>query len=592
GAAAQRGIQQAFEATGKSFAPEAWRATREQLDGWTHRWRQAREQACDASALRTGEGARRLERRLTCLDRRLDEFSTLTGALASADADLVARASAAAAGLSDLSACSETRSLSSAREALPPAQQAVFKELDAHLARARGLNGAGKTRQAIEEIEPALASAKALGFQPALIDPELALGRFTDTAHQFAKSKEAYTQAAQAAQASGNDEQLAAALVEMVNVVGSGLAHEDEALTLASLARGTFQRLGGSASLERQLLHTLGDVDWRVGKNEQAIQSLRSAMAVEVSASSAEDMEASHIHYDLGWVLMEAGRLDEAEQEENRALSLKAAVVGEKNPSLSSIWNALGSIAAEKGDDAQAVQRFEKALELRESAADPNHPNLVAPLSNLGQELIMAGQSARALPYIERARSILAAQTETSETDTSQVEEYRALALRKLGRPAEALASSEHALARMEHAMPKDAVALVSPLREKALDLVDLGRCAEALGLFERALAIAAKDSQPFVGELSAETASALLCLERWEEARVKLEKAVPLLDKKSRRAVLAEAQLRMAEALWHTPAEKERALEFARQAAGLEGVAGGEQVREQARAWLTRHAP
>ena len=126
-----------------------------------------RREACEATRVRGEQSEDLLDRRMFCLDQRLDEVGALATTLTQADAQAVEKAAQAVGGLEPLSRCADRQAL---RARVPPPAdpraRARVVALQRDLARAKALRAEGQYAQALAIAQTVHRQAADLPYLP------------------------------------------------------------------------------------------------------------------------------------------------------------------------------------------------------------------------------------------------------------------------------------------------------------------------------------------------------------------------------------------------------------------------------------------
>ncbi len=578
--------KQAFEATGKSYAPLAWDHARAEMDTYARAWAAARTEACAATRVRGEQTEAVMLARFECLDHRKDELSALAQAYAAADVETVDRAYGAASRLSDIGTCANARA---DRKQPPPEAKEAVEQLSRELAQGRSLTSAGKFDAARERISSAVQIARAVKLPAQLGEAEYALGELERETRRLAKSNEAHLRAIQNAEAAGDDEVSARALIALVSLVGWRLERPQEGLAFAQLARGKIDRLGGDRKLEAALAEATGDAQWQAGERVAALDSYRGALKEFSALEGPEGIDVVRLRSSIGWVLMEQGHTAEARVELTTAKELREKLLGPDHPSLVASWNELGEIAMSSGETGEAVKCFERALALARAAHGNDSLSTARMALNLAHGLEEDDRAVEGEPLVDHASEIAERHADTPTSFKIQALRARgviAAAKRqwddaeRFGRAALELASRANGPKHPETA--EQAVALARVLAAKR-------RWAEALELYDRYLSIeeglGGSADADFALAL-AESARPLKELGREREAFERLERAVGIVPPERgnhRRA--GQIRFLLADALWEK--DKARSRQVALQARAELEQAGRKSELETLDGWL-----
>jgi Tfp pilus assembly protein PilF len=154
----------------------------------------------------------------------------------------------------------------------------------------------------------------------------------------------------------------------------------------------------------------------RLGRLPEAIPHYEEALRLKPDDAT--------IHYNLGLALMQAGRLPEAR------VSLENAVRQPKGRGRADWHAALGNVLLDLNEVPAAAGEFARALEIQPAATEARH--------NLALALVRLGRPAEAIPHYEAVLRQL--------PGSAQVHHNLAFALAQAGRVAEAIGQEEEAL--------------------------------------------------------------------------------------------------------------------------------------------------
>jgi len=576
----------AFEATGRSYAPLAWEHARAEMNAYGREWVKARTEACEATRVRGEQSEAMMAARFDCLERRRDELAALAQAYATADVETVDRAYSAASRLSELASCLNVRA---DRKTPPPEAKEAAQQLGHELAQGRSLVSAGRFDPARERIHSALQIARALKLPEQQAECSLALGELEMYVKRFQKSREALQEAVRNAEAAADDELAARALTLLVTVTGWRLERPEEGRSLAAIAAGKLERLGGNPRIEAALAEALGDTEWQAGNRAASLDSYKKALAGLSLLEGDEGLNVARLHSAIGWVLTEQGMLTEARVELNRSLKTREKLLGAEHPTLVSSWNEVSTLALAMGDVPEAVRAQERSLELARKSLGNNSPAVARMALNLAQALIPAGRVEEADTLVESARELLERHADAPASLHIEWVRVRGQVDTALGRftAAEARAregllkanitfGEKHPLAAVFHRDLGRALAGQKKWREALAELDHYLQLQEALGA----------SGEPDTVLALAESGEALAELGRGPEALERLEKAVALLPlEKANHHRSATARLLLARAL--AASDKERAKRLALEARTEFELAQREDGVKRVDAWL-----
>jgi tetratricopeptide (TPR) repeat protein len=171
-----------------------------------------------------------------------------------------------------------------------------------------------------------------------------------------------------------------------------------------------------------------------------------------------------------------------------RALDLRRAALPDDHPALIVYFNMLGLAYQGTRDGVRAITCFIRVLQTKGKECGTESPETLGTRTLLARAFEMVGDVAHAVEQWERIARIRERLPEGPPLIAAR--NNWALGLRKLRRPAEALALMEQVVAAREQQLPVDDLLLADSYMNTAWMLGDLARPAEALILAEKALAI------------------------------------------------------------------------------------------------------
>jgi len=581
----------AFLATGKSYAGMAWSKAKEQMDVYANNWVAANRETCLAD-VHAGEASvrRQVAVRGACLERRFDEFSTLSSLLATADAALVDEAGSAVQKLSSLASCQRK----DADGLLPSGEEEVMliREARRRLARGRAFLAAARIVEARATIEPILADAVRSGSRIIEAEAAEALGSVDWAFGEDEKAGRNFARALRAAEAVGDDRTLARAVASLISLEGWRLAQPERARLLVPLAEGLQTRLDGEDELVGALLEAQGDLEWQEQDRTASVGHYRQALERFVRASGSDSLDAARLHASIGWVLQELEDFDQARTELQTSLELRERLRGPDHPGNSASWDALGNLALFLGQWESAIASFRRSLPLAEATVGPEGMAVVGELTNLSVALGAAHQTDEALALSRRALGLLEQKPDAAPYIKAAVLHARAGIFLRVRR-ADAAVDEERQGIKLAEGMTVTADRQrAERLEDMALALVELGRPVEALEYARRSLQVREALHQAHgldYGMTLVAIGRARAALPHPVEAIAPLEEALRLLQKSEDHQTKADASLALAGAVW-AQGDHPRARGLAQQALELATKAGDGVGAARAEKWLANH--
>jgi eukaryotic-like serine/threonine-protein kinase len=530
-AAADR-VRASFTSTDRPHAQASADRVAKRLDAYTGEWAAMHRDTCLAT-LRGEQSVGLLDRRMACLDRRLDRARALLDLFVHrAGGDVVDDAVNLVGGLEPLAICADSAALLS-RAALPadPQRRARAIELERRADRADVEREAGRPEEAAKLARAILQDVQALDHPPAAAQAGRVLGLSLQDLGRTAEAREAFSGAQVAAARAGDVRLSTVLMLDLFLMVGVHEQRRDEADLLAKLAQAAIElpEVRGDQAMRARLLKGLAIMAADRGELERALELHRQVLAIHRRASAPMSEALADTESDLGNVLSELGRVDEARQHHLEALTIRRHVFGDRHPTTAAARVNLGNSYSRAGDRAEARHHYLLALAVLEKMRSyRGYPVL---LNNLGSIENDSGNFVQARAYNQAALDAL---TEQNGADHPDV----ATAAHNLGNVyyneedfAKALALHRRALdirERKQRTHPRYAISLAAV----GEDYRRLGRAAESLTYQRRALASLGTSlgDHPIVGYVLTCQGLALVDLGRRREAIAPLERALRII--------------------------------------------------------------
>jgi eukaryotic-like serine/threonine-protein kinase len=593
----KQAIHRAFLATRVPFAESAWNSVEPMLDGYTRDWTGMRRSACEATRIRGEQSEDLLDRRMLCLDQRLEEARALTALFGRADAQVVEQAVKAVAGLGRLESCADVQALT-ARVPLPATLElrARVEAVERDLARAKALRAAGKYPEGLALARQVAGRVKNVEYRPVQAAALYHLGDLEERSGLFAPAEQTLRKAVSKAEAAGDDEMKARAALTLLHVLGEDLERFDRAGEWKDLVAGILDRLARNDELRAEFATELGLLYEAEGRYPESLAKLREAVAIRRRFRGERDPGVAATIGNIGVALYGLGRYPEAKASFQEALKIQEAVLGPQHPEVGDTLNRIGAALLAQGRYEEAIRWFRRALPVREAVLGPEHRLVADVLSNLGSSLDSIARYEEAREYHERALEIrlqifgrnhpaVAASLDNLGAVEANQRHWR----EALSHHRQAL---EVRLATQGQEHPKTALTLHNIGNVFNLQ----GQYAEALPYFRKALAIGEKAlgaEHPDVARDLTTVGDIERRLGRPTRALGLLERALKIMESQELEAgLVAQTRFALAQTLWEAGGDRDRALRLARQAHDSFVLLGDQErvALEEVRRWLSRN--
>jgi tetratricopeptide (TPR) repeat protein/predicted Ser/Thr protein kinase len=548
----RQSVERAFLASGAAFAPAVWTSVGRALDAYAGEWVAGRTEACEATRRRGEQSEDLMDRRMSCLDGRLEDLRALTELLAGADAKLVEKSVQAVYALPPIASCADRQALLA--RVPPPVDAAARSRVEQSrrkLARVRALRIAGRFaegRTAAVELGPAI---EAEAYPPLRAEYLLERGDLEQRLGEFSAGEETLHQALWAAEA-GRDYGLATEVAALaVTVVGIREARHAEGVRWANQGLALLAGLGGDERLEGIVRANLGTLYNEMGDSAGGERELTLALGLRERTQGANSPEVGRTLNNLGAVYYGRGDLQKGLEFYNRALAVKEATLGPEHPDLTSTLNNTGLVLSDLERYDEALAYLNRSLGIKERTLGPQHPVVALDLSNIGA------------------------------------------VYEEMGLYPEALAAGRRALAINEAALGPDHPDLGYALTNIGNALLRLGRAGESRPFYERSVDLRRRDPDVDPRQLAFSLTGlgrALIAVGDSSAAVATLRQAVALrsngdVDK----PLLAESRYHLARALWASGGSRQEARALAEQARAAIAEVGGRptRLRREIDAWI-----
>lgn len=389
-----------FVATGTEGADAAAERTRQRLDRWLEAWQLGWDQACAAPATDDDRRGRRLD----CLDQRRRQLSAFMSRLVTPDADLVARAAAAAASLPPPAECLDA-GLEGSIPPLPEHKLAEAVALRDELAQVHADDLAGRVTPGLERAQALVVRAQALAYPPLLAEAQFRLGRLHERAGDYAAARPALEDAYYLATESGQGRLAADAATMMVTVLGIRLQLPDETQPWIGHAMAAAERLADPRRHAAALVARAGVLAQR-GELGPARADYQRALALQREAYGRHHPTVAATLNNLGTVAAADGDPSVAREALDEAVTALSLTYGPAHPSVAGALSNLGAVESHLGRTEDAIEHLERARRSTTSSLGPRHPTLAPVLANLGRMRLAQGEAAAARALFEQALQI------------------------------------------------------------------------------------------------------------------------------------------------------------------------------------------
>ncbi|HZJ70631.1 MAG TPA: tetratricopeptide repeat protein, partial [Planctomycetota bacterium] len=316
--------------------------------------------ACEDTRVRHDLSEDVLDRRMACLDRRLNDVARMLVQFHHADAATVEQAVRVAERLDSPSLCGDSSKLLAGTAPAPAAIHDQVASLLEQVDECNLLVDLGRLAEARRKIGPVVQQARTTGYKPIIAEAEEELGIIL---HKLGEpgALEALDDAALAAEAAHDDNTAAEATILAVEVLGMD-DKADEARERGRRAQAALDRLGDAPGLEASLGRSMAMTELHAGNYQAALAHIHRAMDLDIK--NGFDTKLVGDRHDLAAIQMTMGDYDEGVKTAESVLRAYEESLGPNHPSVADTLQNLAAayLAQRKLDKAEAAEQ--RALDI------------------------------------------------------------------------------------------------------------------------------------------------------------------------------------------------------------------------------------
>ena len=489
----KEGMRTAFVDSGRVYAETTFDRVAEFFDTRAQQWVTMRGEACEATWVRREQSEAMLDRRMACLDRRMDDMDALVEVLGKADASVVDRALDATGRLRSLDRCADVSVLQA--QVAPPEDAVAQQEaadIRGELASARAERHAGHFDDGLRVAEAARARSDALDYAPVRAEAMLVQAHLLDEQGRAVEALALTKEALWAAQAVGHDQAAAEAAVLLVWLQSERRGDPEAGLEWARYAEATLQRAGGDDDLQGRLWLNEGAARVGAGQFDEGQEAYDRALGHFREQFDDDHPAIPKIVFNVANLLYQRGHYEDALVRYRDALEQLERLHGPGHPRCAVAHDAIGNTLRALGQMDEAVAEHQRSAELLRAALGADHPDVALSLMNLGHAYDQMQRLEDAQRLYEEALELLGPHSDHV---------HLPVALNNLGllhadhgNPAKGLPLVRRALDLLEARLGPNNPQLISPISALARLHTELGQIDQALALIDRqhGLAVAA----------------------------------------------------------------------------------------------------
>ncbi|MEM9459548.1 MAG: serine/threonine-protein kinase [Myxococcota bacterium] len=404
-------VKAAIVRTDRAFADDTWARVRSKLDAYADAWAQAHTQACEATSIRHEQSQAVMDLRMQCLHQRKAALRAAVDVLAGADVEAMTHAIRVIDDIPALGRCGNVPWLEQRRQRLPPPEDpAVAQQVETlrqQLLAIQAQKSAGEVQQALEDLEPVIRQAEALGYGPTRAEAQYLRGDLREHNSLYEEAERDLKEALTLATEHRHDAVAADAVSRLTGVVGHRRGRYEEARGWAQVALALSRNPDLEPTVEATALNIVGNELLEQDKLDDALEHYRRALSIYERALGPEDPELARVLTNIGLTLQEQGKLDDALEHLDRALEIEEHALGPEHPELASVLINIGLTRQAQGKLDDALALYQRSLALVQQALGPAHPRLASSLHSIGRVLAGQGKHDGALDHYRRALALI-----------------------------------------------------------------------------------------------------------------------------------------------------------------------------------------
>ena len=400
-----------FLSTSRTHASETHGRVSNLLDEYGRRWVAAHSDACEATHRRGEQSEQMLDLRMVCLSGKLRRMEALVQALAAEpDAATVDDAIRAALSLPGLESCADVAALTRAYP-LPTgeAERRAVKKVEAFLDRIETRLDMGQGIQLLDIAEDARQRADATAYPPVQTRAHLLLAQVQELNDRYKEAEASFQTAARIAAKAHDDESIARAWIDLVNIIGYRQGRIEAAVSVIPFAETAIARADDAAMLHARLAKSLGWLYTMSGQYRKAQVYYERGLEILQRRYGAESLEATSsrlalsVNYGLAAVFAKQADYAQALAHYERIHDIVETHVGAEHVYMVSVLGTMAETHSNRGELAAASSHYRRALEIDHANGGMNKATRAALLVKFAQNLLRQDELEEAQQILEQA---------------------------------------------------------------------------------------------------------------------------------------------------------------------------------------------
>jgi eukaryotic-like serine/threonine-protein kinase len=408
-------LQIVFESTQSQVAQKQWVRLSQGIDDYGFAWMEAHRRACLAAASNAARADN--DPRIRCLERRRLQVSTVLEAMATANADVVARAPEYVAALPRVRECDAPHPADPWLEADDP-RTPLVEQMNVQLDLAQSWSIAGAPSRALGHATNAYVLAHGTGIDQLEAVAADRFGAAQVAMGQFEVALSHHQRAVALAHAHRLDTLHVSAIAHIVYIVGHQQHRGQEALDWVRMARAVVD--GGTVDprVRARLYENEAMVLWALGRHDDALAQMLDMLALRERDLPEEKMALAMALNNIGSLQDQRGQLRESRRNHERAGDIRERIVGEDHPDYAMTLANLSSNHFRNNEHELAIELGNRAAEIWTRSLGPSHPHIATVLNTVAAASIHLG---RAEQGVESLRRVVELREQRGQSDPTQL---------------------------------------------------------------------------------------------------------------------------------------------------------------------------
>ncbi len=400
-------LRAAFLATAKPYAEASWEKTETSLNDYARDWLESQQGACEQASEGTLPQSV-MALRMSCLEQRRRELSTLVSVLQDVDGNSLERVRDVTTLLRAPSICDDIDALARLDASLDtPEKRELRVELDALDTQAMALMKTGKFDEALQVARDALDRSRANEHTWNEAESLIIMAEIREQQGGYGDAEALQHEAMSAALAAGHHDVVARVAIGRVWSGSDAGSDLEEAERWYHHGLAAIKRLGDSPARRVQIENGMAVALMSHDALEDAEEHIQRALDASANVPETGPVNEDATWGNLGRLYALQGRYREAADALRKSLELTEARYGASHPFMTDALENMGAVLGDQGDHLGSRDYLTRALELRRMTLGDGHPANATSLFNLANVDRHLGDYTQARAKLEEALEIL-----------------------------------------------------------------------------------------------------------------------------------------------------------------------------------------